>query len=281
VKIGRFFRTPKGEMLVALAIVLAVAVAVTGVGATWPAIAAAVAVAVVLDGAVLRWRKGRWVVPDGALLTALIVAMIIAPGEPWYVAGVATAVGVVSKYLFRAGTANIFNPAALGLLAVFFLFGAEQDWWGALPDAGVTGVVLLAAAGLWIAIRIDKLPVVVAFLGFYFGIVTIAAYAGADARVAELFRTPDLQAAIFFAFFMVTDPPTSPPRAAQQVTFGAIVALATCAAFLLVGAEWYFVGGVLVGNVWEALRRWAARVRRWEISRSFDSASAARTLRSR
>ncbi len=267
-KVGRFFRSPKGEMLLVLSVVLGVAVAVTGVGATWPGIAAAIAVALVVDAAALRWRKGRWVVPDGALLTALIVAMIIAPGEPWYVAAVATLVAVASKYLFRAGTANIFNPAALGLLAVFFVFGAEQDWWGALPDAGVTGVVVLVAAGLWIAVRLGKLPGVVAFLGFYYGIVTIAAFAGADARVAELYRAPDLQAAIYFAFFMVTDPPTSPPRAADQVMFGAIVAMATCTAFFLVGAEWYFLGGVLAANAWEALRRRGARVRRREREQS-------------
>ena len=29
-------------------------------------------------------------------------------------------------------------------------------------------------------------------------------------RVAEIFRAPDLHAVLFFAFFILTDPPTSP-----------------------------------------------------------------------
>ena len=36
-----------------------------------------------------------------------------------------------------------------------------------------------------------------------------AAFAGDPAHVEELYRAPDLHAALYFAFFMVTDPPTS------------------------------------------------------------------------
>ena len=70
------------------------------------------------------------------------------------------------------------------------------------------------------------MPAVLAFLGVYYLLVTIAAFVGDPARVAELYRAPDLHAALFFAFFMVTDPPTSPPKHRDQIMFGAIVAVA-------------------------------------------------------
>ena len=61
------------------------------------------------------------------------------------------------------------------------------------------------------------MPAVLAFLGSYYLLFTVTAFVGDPARVAELFRAPDLHAALFFAFFMVTDPPTSPPKQRDQI----------------------------------------------------------------
>ena len=88
-----------------------------------------------------------------------------------------------------------------------------------------------------------------AFLGVYYLLVTITAFVGDPARVAELYRAPDLHAALYFAFFMVTDPPTSPPKHRDQLVFGAIVAVASYAAFELIGAAYFLLAGLLVANV--------------------------------
>lgn len=71
----------------------------------------------------------------------------------------------------------------------------------------------------------------------------------------EVFRTPDLQAALYFAFFILTDPPTSPVKYRDQIVCGVIVALVSYAVFEWVGAVYYLLAGVLVGNIWEAWRR--------------------------
>src|SRR5207248_2266369 len=116
----------------------------------------------------LRLTKGRWVFPDGALLTALIVAMVLSPQTPWYVAAITAGVGVVSKYLMRVRTANIFNPAALALVATFYLFDTGQSWWGALAEMSPALLAVLFAAGAFITIRVGKPAGVLAFLGSYF-----------------------------------------------------------------------------------------------------------------
>jgi len=64
-----------------------------------------------------------------------------------------------------------------------------------------------------------------------------------------------VHAALYFAFFMVTDPPTSPPKHRDQVIFGAITATAAFAAFDLIGAAYFLLAGLLVANVWEGWRR--------------------------
>jgi hypothetical protein len=82
--------------------------------------------------------------------------------------------------------------------------------------------------------------------------------AGAGGRSAACVGgvpSPDLQAALFFAFIILTDPPTSPVKYPDQLVCGVIVAAVSFAVFEWVGAVYYLLAGVLVGNVWEAWRR--------------------------
>jgi len=254
-RFGRWIRTPKGLLLVVLAGLAALGAAYGGLAHVAPLLAAACGAAALVDVFALRLRKKRWVFPDGALLTGLIVAMILAPEEPWFVAAITAALAVASKYALRARKANIFNPAALALVATFYLFNPAQDWWGSLPDLPAAAIVILLATGIFITVRVNKLPAVLAFLGTYYLLVTGLAFFGDPAHVAELFRPPDVNAALFFAFFMVTDPPTSPPSHRDQLWFGALVAVASVAVFELVGAAYFLLAGLLVGNAVEAWRR--------------------------
>jgi Na+-translocating ferredoxin:NAD+ oxidoreductase RnfD subunit len=96
---------------------------------------------------------------------------------------------------------------------------------------------------------------VLSFLGGYYALFSATAFIGEPARVAELFREPDLHAALYFAFFMVTDPPTSPPKARDQLAYGIIAATASYAVFELAGVVYFLLAGLLVANVWEAWRR--------------------------
>ena len=256
----QFFRTPKGLLTLILAILAVVATFGERIGLVAQVIAGAVIPAAALDVLILKWRDEAWEFPSGALLTGLIIAMVLSPHEPWYAAAVASVIGVVSKYLLRTRSANILNPAALGLVAVFYIFHTGQSWWGALPDVAPFTIVVLFAAGIFITDRVNKAPLVVVFLGCYYLLVTLTAFFGNPAHVAELFRTPDLQEVLFFAFFILTDPPTSPAKHPDQIICGLIVAVVSYGFFEWVGAAYYLLAGVLVGNLWEAWRRTQSRV---------------------
>jgi Na+-translocating ferredoxin:NAD+ oxidoreductase RnfD subunit len=149
----------------------------------------------------------------------------------------------------------VFNPAALALVAASHLVGAGQSWWGALPDTTPLTWIALLATGLFISERVNKIPLVLAFLGAYFVLFTGTTFAAEPRQVAEIYRTPDIQAALYFAFFILTDPPTSPVRHGKQIICGVIVAIAGYVFFELIGAADYLLAGVLVGNVWEAWNR--------------------------
>jgi Na+-translocating ferredoxin:NAD+ oxidoreductase RnfD subunit len=251
----KFLRTPKGLLLVVLMALAAIAAPAEGVARVWPNLVSAVLAAALVDLPMLRVRTGGWEFPSGALLTGLIVAMVLSPVAPWYAAATASAVGVAAKYIARTRSANVFNPAALGVVVVHYAFGAGESWWGALGGLQPVAVIVLVASGVFIADRVNKMPLVVAYLGAYFLLFTIAAFARDPSRVAEIFRPPDAQAALFFACFILTDPPTSPVRYGEQLVAAALVAATSIAVFEGLGAAHFLLSSVLVGNVWEAWRR--------------------------
>ncbi len=258
----RFFRTPKGVLTIVLVVLVLAAATGEGFALVAPGVLSAAVVAMLVDAPILRWREGHWELPSGALLTGLLVAMVLSPHEPWHVVAITAAVGVLSKYVARTRSANVFNPAALALVATFYMFDTGQSWWGALPELPPLTLALLLATGVFITDRVNKMPLVLAFLGTYYLLATVAAFGGNPGTVAELYRAPDLHAALFFAFFMVTDPPTSPPKHRDQLVYGVIVAVVSFAVFELVGAVYFLLAGLLVANVWEAWRRTRAHARK-------------------
>ena len=204
----------------------------------------------------MRLKKDVWEFPSGAILTALLVVMVLSPRVPWYETACAAAIGVLSKYAFRTKSANVFNPAALALVIVFYVFQTAQNWWGALPGVTPYALVLLFATGVFITDRVNKLPLVLVFLGVYSLLFSITAFVSNPAQVAEIFRTLTFKRSCSSAFFMLTDPPTSPVKYGDQIVAGVLVAVAGYAFFELLGSACFLLAGVLVGNVWEARRRY-------------------------
>ncbi|MGV3707577.1 MAG: RnfABCDGE type electron transport complex subunit D [Gemmatimonas sp.] len=263
-QLQRFFRTPKGLLIIALLVLIIPASISAGLSRVAPGMLAACAIAMLIDAPILRYREKEWQFPSGALLSGMLVAMVLSPFQTWHIATVAAAVAIVSKYIARTRSANVFNPAALALVVVYYIFDGRtgQSWWGALSEMHPVAMAALFGTGLFITNRVNKMPAVLAFLGVYYLLFTIASFIGDPGHVAGIYRAPYLQMALFFAFFMVTDPPTSPPKQRDQVIFGAIVAVASFAIFEIYHWIFFMLAGLLVGNVWEAGRRWYSRSNR-------------------
>src|SRR5260370_39657063 len=82
----QFFQTPKGLLTIVLVILLCLAAPHAGIKLVAPGLLTAVIAASAIDVLVLRRIHGGWEFPSGALLTALIVAMILTPHEHWVLA---------------------------------------------------------------------------------------------------------------------------------------------------------------------------------------------------
>ena len=255
-KVIHFFKSPKGLLTILLVILTVIAAPGEGVEAVALNMGAAVLAAAIVDIFIIRLRKGEWQYPSGAVLTAMIVVMVMRAQEPWIVPVVASVVAVLSKYLLRTRQANVFNPAALALVLMFYLMPHGQSWWGALPEVSPLWLrVALLAGGIYITNRVNKLPLVLSFIGAYLCLFTATAFLGDPHHVAEIFRSPDMDAVIYFTLVILTDPPTSPAKYQGQWVFGIIVAAASYAVFMAFGVAYFLLAGVLAGNVWEAWRR--------------------------
>src|SRR5260370_15074255 len=253
-RVVRFFQTAKGLLTMILVGLIAIAAPGQGLPLVAVCIAAAVAAAGIVDAVILRLRKKCWEYPGRAVLTAFIVAMVLRAQEQWYVVAVTSVIAVLSKYAFRAGEANVFNPAALGMVVGYYLFHAGESWWGAQTDVDGPAKLILLAAGIYVTDRVNKTPLVLTFMATYFCLFTAAAFLGDPLSVAENFHTPDLEMLLYFAFFILTDPPTSPPKYHCQVICGPIVAALSFGGFKFTGFVYFPLAGVVTGKLCEAVR---------------------------
>ncbi len=255
-KVIRFFKTPKGLLIVLLVGLTMIAAPAEGVAAVALCMGCAVLIAGLLDLFILRLRVDTWRFPSGAVLSAMIVTMVVRTQEHWYVPVAMSVVAVISKYVIRTRQANVFNPAAFALVSVMYVLPAAQSWWGALPEVSPPWLrAALLAGGIYVADRVNKMPLVLSFLGAYFLMFTATAYLGDPRRIVEIFRSPDIEAVLYFALIILTDPPTSPARYRDQWICGIMVAAVSYAVFETSGVVYFLLAGVLAGNVWVAWRR--------------------------
>lgn len=186
---------------------------------------------------------------DGAFITGLIISLVLSITTPWlYVVGMAAA-AILSKHLLVFKKKPIFNPAALGLLVSVFIFHAGQSWWGAFGDLPSWLMVVLLIGGYIVTDRVNKFPQVFAFLGTFFVLLFFMGYFQVGDAVDAL-RPPFINATVFFGFFMLTDPPTSPAKYKNQILFGVISAISGIVVYGMFGGLTYLFFGLFMGNLY-------------------------------
>jgi Na+-translocating ferredoxin:NAD+ oxidoreductase RnfD subunit len=254
----RLLRTPKSQMLVILAVLLAVTVPVSGGLGLLPNLLAALVPACLIDGLWMSIESRRWRFPTSALLSSLFVFSILSTNESWLVVAWTSSFAILAKRLVRTNREHIFNPAAFALVWAPIAFGSGESWWGALGDMPWLWIGLLIVLGVYMTDVLNKFPLVLTFLIAYFTFFALVSVPN-PAGVAEMFRQPFVQAALFLAFFMLTDPPTSPNRYADQVWFGLLAALIAGLTQLFGAGQTFLLLGVLAANAVLAVVRFARR----------------------
>lgn len=180
-------------------------------------------------GLVLPQRR-RWGGYLSALVSSFGICILVRSSNLW-VHPLLAAVAMSSKYLLRAGRgevrSHVFNPANLAAFAAWaWLPGAwlSPGQWGAQTLAALwfiaLGLVVTRQAGRW--------DVSLVFLGSWAallaGRLVWLGYAW-DPGAALWLQQVGNGAVLLFAFFMISDPMTTPQRRAARLAYAVAVAV--------------------------------------------------------
>lgn len=159
-----------------------------------------------------------------AIVTSLSLSLLLRAGELWPLAAAAF-IAISSKFLVRANGKHIFNPANIGIVAATLMTNAAWttpgQWGTALWLAAI-----LAGGGTFVAYRAARLDVPLVFLGVYAALIFARAIWLGDPIAIPMLRLQN-GALIIFAFFMISDPKTTPDGLAPRALFAAATAALT------------------------------------------------------
>ena len=159
--------------------------------------------------------------PKSPLITGLSLTLLLRSDEAWPLA-IAAFLAIGLKFTLRFKGKHIFNPANAGIVAMLLISGAvwttPGQWGSAMWLAAV-----LAGAGFFVTYRAARLDVPLIFLGSFALLMFARAIWLGDPLTIPMLRLQN-GALILFAFFMISDPMTTPDGKKARAFFAVSVA---------------------------------------------------------
>ena len=161
--------------------------------------------------------------PKSALISALSLCLLLRTADAW-VAVLAAALAIGSKFLIRVRGKHVFNPTNFALVATILL--TRRAWvspgqWGNVAFFAF----LIACVGGLVVNRASRSDVTFAFLASDAALL-FARMAWLGQKPAVPLHQMENGALLLFAFFMISDPMTIPNRRGARVAYALIVAAA-------------------------------------------------------
>jgi Na+-transporting NADH:ubiquinone oxidoreductase subunit NqrB len=160
--------------------------------------------------------------PWSALISGLSLCLLLRTSSP-VLAGATASITIGSKFLLRWNGKHLFNPTNFGLVA---MLAAGRDVWVSPGQWGSAAVFafFIACAGRFVVQRASRADVTIAFLGTFAAAMLARAFVLHDPLTIPLHRL-ESGALLLFAFFMISDPKTTPDSRTARILFGSLVAL--------------------------------------------------------
>lgn len=159
--------------------------------------------------------------PKSALISGLSLCLLLRTNSDLFVV-LAAAIAVFSKFMVRWRDKHVFNPTNVALAALI-LAGGGQVWlssgqWGSLAFFAF----LMLCAGNLVVWRAARSDVAIAFLACH-ATLLIWRSAWLGEPMAIPFHRLESGALLLFAFFMISDPKTTPNSRAGRILFAVLV----------------------------------------------------------
>ncbi len=159
--------------------------------------------------------------PMSALITSLSLTLLLRT-DLVVLACAAAVIAIGSKFVVRVKGKHVFNPANVALVSLMLL--SDHAWvssgqWG----SAAIGAFGLACLGYLVLTRAKRAETTIAFLGFYGALLFGRALWLGDPLSIPVHQLQN-GALLIFAFFMISDPKTTPNAAPGRIVFAAVVA---------------------------------------------------------
>jgi ferredoxin-NADP reductase/Na+-translocating ferredoxin:NAD+ oxidoreductase RnfD subunit len=161
---------------------------------------------------------------ESVYISSLILALIISP--PHSINDVsfliwASILSMASKYILAIRRKHIFNPAAFAVAFTALTINQSASWWvGNLP---MLPFVLIG--GLLVVRKLRRFAMVATFLAVSVLTILLFALLRGTNLLDTLKETIVHSPLTFFAFVMLTEPQTTPPKQKLRVIYGGLVGL--------------------------------------------------------
>jgi|SRR5437868_8972062 len=167
------------------------------------------------------WKKFQTSIPS-ALISSFGLTLLLKTNH-WNIAALAAVISIASKYIIRINGKHIFNPSALGIVAVLYFTG---DAWISPGQWGSNIVILFAVLclGVIVTTRVQKLDVSLAFLGTFAGLMYARQILYLGWPMDYFVQSISTGSLLLFSFFMITDPKTTPNHTVARIMWSMAVA---------------------------------------------------------
>jgi len=169
------------------------------------------------------WLTGRGRFdPRSALISALSLCLLLRTGALG-LAVLTAVVAIASKFTLRVRDKHVFNPTNFALVAMMLVTTSvwvSPGQWG----SGLVFGFLLASAGGLVVNRAARADVTSAFLASWASLLVARSLWLGEPLAIPLHRLEN-GALVLFAFFMISDPKTTPDSRAGRLLFATLVAL--------------------------------------------------------
>jgi Na+-transporting NADH:ubiquinone oxidoreductase subunit NqrB len=159
--------------------------------------------------------------PWSALISALSLCLLLRTNSAIVACGAATA-AIASKFFLRFNGKHLFNPTNFALVLAIAVTGeawVSPGQWGSAAFFGF----LIACAGRFVVQRAARGDVTLAYIA-----TSLLLVVGRSLTLHEPLSIPfhrlESGALLLFAFFMISDPKTTPDSRTGRLFFGALVA---------------------------------------------------------
>ena len=169
-----------------------------------------------------------------ALITVLGLCLLLKTGSI-ETAVLAAVIAISTKFILKVKNKHIFNPANIGIVTAILL---SNDAWVSPGQWGSSVVLwfLVGAAGLMMILKVGRMDTSITFLAVFGGLLFLrqVVYLGWEPSV--WLHQMSNGTLLLFAFFMITDPMTTPNHTCSRIIWAGALGAA-----LFIASNFFYV----------------------------------------